>query len=327
MDIILTGIARSGTTLTCFLLNKLPQAVALHEPMNPADLVGLGYPEQYLERVTAFFSTQRSSLLEAGTAISKARDGRVPENPFGVAVGESGLRASTVGSESVAFGKELQTGFRLVVKHPNVFTATLPALLTRFPCFAVIRNPLAVLLSWQTIQAPVNRGRLPFGEAFDPALEAALADESDRVARQLVILRWYFSRYASMLPRDHVLRYEEIVASGGRVLAVIDPDAASLGEPLESRNRSALYDADLVNGLAERLLADEGIYDAFYPRSAVESLRDEWLGCGPRRAFATADPARPPGSPGGGPGAHRMCEAVTGAVRRLSKPLFSRVFS
>ena len=40
MDIILTGIARSGTTLSCSLLNKLPQCVALHEPMNPAELIG-----------------------------------------------------------------------------------------------------------------------------------------------------------------------------------------------------------------------------------------------------------------------------------------------
>jgi hypothetical protein len=278
VDIILTGIARSGTTLTCFLLNKLPQAVALHEPMNPAELAELGYPDEYLERVADFFAAQRTSLLEAGTAVSKARDGRVPENPFGVATGESGLRASTVGGEQVRFGKDLRPGFRLAVKHPNVFTATLPTLLTRFPCFAVIRNPLAVLLSWQTIQAPVNRGHLPYGEAFDPELKAALAAEPDRLARQLRILRWYFSRYASMLPRHHVLRYEEIVASGGAALAVIDPDAASLREPLESRNRSALYDAAMVNDLAARLLEDDGIYAPFYARTAVESLRDEWLG-------------------------------------------------
>ena len=44
MDIILTGIARSGTTLSCSLLNKLPQCVALHEPMNPAELVDLLLP-------------------------------------------------------------------------------------------------------------------------------------------------------------------------------------------------------------------------------------------------------------------------------------------
>lgn len=277
MDIILTGIARSGTTLTCFLLNKLPQTVALHEPMDPSQLVGLAQPDGYLARIADFFATQRATLLEAGTAVSKARDGRVPENPFGAEAGEAGLRASLVANQEVQFGKPLQPGFRLAVKHPNLFTATLATLLTRYPCFAVIRNPLAVLLSWQTIRAPVNDGHLPYGEAFDPELKSSLAAEPDRVARQVTLLRWYFSRYRQLLPADHVLRYEEIVASGGRALAVIDPDARTLAEPLESRNRSSLYDAALVRRLADLLLADEAIFTDFYTRAEITSLRDQWL--------------------------------------------------
>jgi len=278
MDIILTGIARSGTTLTCSLLNRLPGTVALHEPMNPADLVGLDPDTVYLERIAAFFAAQRASLLADGTAVSKARDGRVPDNPFEKAAAGESLRPSTVDNQSVRFDKRLPPGFRLVVKHPNLFTATLPALLTRYPCFAVIRNPLAVLLSWHTIQAPVNRGRLPFGEAFDPALAAALDAEGDRVNRQLILLRWYFSRYRGLLPDDHVIRYEQLVATGGRALAVIDPEAATLAEPLESRNRSTLYDAALVRDLARRLLEQDDIAAGFYPASELERLRDEWLG-------------------------------------------------
>lgn len=277
MDIILTGIARSGTTLTCFLLNKLPQTVALHEPMDPSQLVGLAQPEEYLARIAGFFATQRATLLEAGTAVSKARDGRVPENPFAAEVGEKGLRSSLVANQEVQFGKPLRPGFRLAVKHPNLFTATLGTLLTRFPCFAVVRNPLAVLLSWQTIRAPVNDGHLPFGEAFDPELKATLAAEPDRVARQVMLLHWYFSRYRQLLPADHVVRYEQIVASGGRALAVIDPDAESLAEPLESRNRSSLYDAALVNRLADLLLADAAIFEGFYSPADVERLREAWL--------------------------------------------------
>lgn len=277
MDIILTGIARSGTTLTCALLNRLPGTVALHEPMNPADLVGLDPGSVYLERIAAFFAAQRASLLADGTAVSKARDGKVPDNPFERPAAGTQLRPSTVDNQSVQFGKRLVAGFRLVVKHPNLFTATLPSLLTRYPCFAVIRNPLAVLLSWHTIQAPVNRGRLPFGEAFDPALAAALDAEADTVSRQLILLRWYFSRYRSLLPDDHVIRYEHLIASGGRVLAVIDPEAASLAEPLESRNRSSLYDAALVRDLAARLLAERDIAAGFYPAPEIEQLRDHWL--------------------------------------------------
>ncbi len=276
MDIVLTGIARSGTTLTCSLLNKLPQTVALHEPMNPAELVGLAFPDEYLRRLAAFFAAQRASLLAAGTAVSKARDGQVPENPFAQSADPGGLRASTVDNQEVQFAKELREGFRLAVKHPNFFTATLSVLQPRYPCFALIRNPLAVLLSWHSIQAPVNEGRLPYGEAFDPTLRATLENEPDRLTRQVEILRWYFSRYDAFLPRDHVIRYEDLIASGGRALAVIDPAAASLNEPLASRNKSGLYDATLVRTLADRLLADPTVAGAFYSPDAIETLRDEW---------------------------------------------------
>src|SRR5689334_16285425 len=33
-DVLVTGLPRSGTTLTCHLLQKLPDTVALHEPMD-----------------------------------------------------------------------------------------------------------------------------------------------------------------------------------------------------------------------------------------------------------------------------------------------------
>jgi hypothetical protein len=276
VDIILTGIARSGTTLACSLLNRLPQTVALHEPMNPADLVGLDLSTAFLDRVAAFFAEQRASLLTSGTAVSLARDGRIPDNPFEPQSAPTGLRPSTTPGGVVRFEKPLRPDFRLAIKHPNCFTAALAALQTRYPCFAFVRNPLAVLLSWNTIDAPVQQGRLPFGEAFDPELRDTLAAEPDRIARQLAILAWYFDRYATLLPESHVIRYEDLVASHGRVLAVIDPDAAALDEPLASRNTSTLYDPHLVETLTSRLLDAGEACLGPYPRSAVEFLRNSW---------------------------------------------------
>ncbi len=48
-------------------------------------------------------------------------------------------------------------------------------------------------------------------------------------------------------------------------------------EPLESRNRSSLYDAALVRDLAGRLLAQDDIAAGVYPASEIEQLRDLWL--------------------------------------------------
>ncbi len=276
MNIILTGIARSGTTLTCSLLNKLPQCVALHEPMQPSKLVCLDFPSGYTEKIAAFFDTQRQSLLKTGTALSKARDGVVPDNPFDSSVSSSGLRYSTVKNEQVNFNKNLQTDFRLVIKHPNFFTATLETLLKYYFCFAIVRNPLAVLLSWHTIQTPVNNGYLPFAEAFDSKLKEDLALESNRISRQIIILRWYFSTYRNLLPKEFVIPYELLVSSGGRALAVIDPAAALLNEPLESRNLSTLYNATLVNYLADLLISDPSIYRGYYQVDDIKDLCQKW---------------------------------------------------
>lgn len=276
MNIVLTGIPRSGTTLACSLLNRLPQTVALHEPMNPADLIGLAYPDEWLARVAAFFHHQRFSLMTTGTAVCKVRGGKVPDNPYGSIVNDAGLRSSIVETQQVYFRKRVCEGFRLVIKHPNCFTAALDALRLRYRCFALVRNPLAVLLSWHSISAPVNAGRLPFGEAFDPALRLALAGEPDRVSRQLIILRWCFSRYASLLRPEQVFRYEDVVTTSGRILSVIDPDAARLRVKLVSQNVNRLYDAGLVDMLAERLLADNSIYHGFYARDDIASLRELW---------------------------------------------------
>lgn len=152
MDIILTGIARSGTTLSCALLNKLPQMVALHEPMNPAELVGLAYPDGYLERIGDFFTAQRASLMTSGHAISKARDGKVPENPFVETDDPAGLRRSSDGNQNVQFGKELNEGFGL---SSNIRTSSPPR---SRPCSAVTRALQWFATRWRPC-SPGTRSR------------------------------------------------------------------------------------------------------------------------------------------------------------------------
>lgn len=164
-----------------------------------------------------------------------------------------------------------------MVKHPNFLTATLEALQPSYRCYAIVRNPLAAVLSWHSVGAPVNRGRLPSGEAFDPVLKAALDAEPDRLERQMIILRWYFGRYAALLPRERVIRHEDIVSTGGRALSFIDPDAESLEVPLESRNRSPQYDASIVRLLADRVISAEHEFSPFYSHSDVAGLRDARL--------------------------------------------------
>jgi hypothetical protein len=136
----------------------------------------------------------------------------------------------------------------------------------------VIRNPLSVLASWNSIAVPVQDGHAPGAERIDGALARALAGIDDRLARQLFLLSWFYEKYDRLLPRGAILRYEDTIASGGKSLAPITPLAERLAEPLRSKNANEVYDEKLMHGLGEALLRADGAFWRFYSRESVGQL-------------------------------------------------------
>lgn len=270
-DIILTGIPRSGTTLTCHLLNRVPQTVALAEPMDLSQFRAKRSRADIMEAVGKFFADSRASLLAEGKARTKHHEGQVPDNTVAGRQGGE-FRVQIADKGEIAFDKPLEPGFTLAVKHPSAFTSLLPDLREQFPCFALVRNPLSVLTSWNSVTMSVQRGHAPAAEKFDQELARSLDRIKDRVERQLFLLSWFYERYAQNLAPERVIRYEDMVATGGRALQVIVPAAAELSEPLENKNKNKLYDAEMMQELGKRLLQSEGSYWKFYTRESVEAL-------------------------------------------------------
>jgi hypothetical protein len=264
-DIILTGPPRSGTTLACFLLNKLPHTIALHEPMRLSMFTS---PEEGLSSVQAFFPEMRQSLQKEGKALSRISKNEIPDNPF--PQDRSGLRKSIVRKDWVTFHKPLQDGFDLILKHNAHFTFTLAQLMPHYPCYALIRHPVAVIASWNTIDAPVAEGRLNVLPGLRPDLHARLTQISDTLERQVMLLHYLFEAYAP-LPETTIIRYEDLVRSGGRALSAITPRAEALDEQLENKNRSNLYDAAKTEAIKSRLLALDGAYLRYYPADVIAS--------------------------------------------------------
>jgi len=102
----------------------------------------------------------------------------------------------------------------------------------------------------------------------------ALATMSDHLEWSLYLLDWRFDLFARELPEENVIRYEDVISSGGKALGAITPRAKTLNEPLESRNLNDLYDRDEMLRLGERLLASEGAYWNFYTRESVAEILD-----------------------------------------------------
>ena len=271
---LLTGLPRSGTTLSCRLFNVLPDTVALVEPMNVGNLAKLSARSTMMAAIEQFVIRQRMSLITDGVAVSRHVGGTVTDNLFAPGRGRNGLRRFHASHGAISFGKPLSREFTLIIKHPAVFTALLSDLVTRFRCYAVIRNPLAVLASWNSTDMPVRDGHAPAAEQHDPDLKRALEMIHDRFDRQLYLLSWYLGQYQQYLPTDHIIRYEDVVDSGGRALAVVTPSAALLNEPLTNLNRNSVYEWETISLLAQKLLTTEGNYWDFYSPDEIQKLME-----------------------------------------------------
>ena len=196
-------------------------------------------------------------------------NGRLNDDSVAEAQSPEGLRQPRGGSGEVRFDKPLSDNFILLIKHNALFAALLGPLADDFPVLGLVRNPVAVLASWQTVNLPVHNGRIPMGERFDPSLARALDDESDILRRQVRVLNWFFVRFLDYLPTERVIRYEDVVASGGLSLFRRLGVARCL-EPLESRNANALYDAATIDAILAAAQASEGAWSAWYSRSDCE---------------------------------------------------------
>ena len=293
-NIVLTGPPRSGTTLACWLLNKVPNTLALVEPIRPFGFVDPNADAETIRGAVArFFHRQRRTAQELGTAQSKNVGGLVPSDPYASRSGDDGLRYQRAqeGNElgDVEVGdKALGPGFWLILKDPATLSALLPVLVDRFPCYAVIRNPLSILASWDSVNHAARDGHSPVSERYDEGLREELASIPDRRSRQLRLLDWWFSRFRDHLTDDRIIRYEDIVGSGGKALSVINPSARLLDETLESKNLNPLYGRREAWALGNALLESEGAYWDFYGREDVENLLLRMTRTGYQRGYADA---------------------------------------
>ncbi|MFZ4413895.1 MAG: hypothetical protein ACOYOV_12495 [Bacteroidales bacterium] len=273
--ILLTGLPRSGTTLVCHLLTSLPNVVALNEPMKVQELSILSTDKQFAA-IDQFISENRDSLITNCLATSKHIEGKIPDNTFSNNASDKGLRVSLVEHGQLSFHKKLSEDFILAIKHNAAFAYLLNKLVFRYSCYGIIRNPLAILFSWQTVDLNIHYGHIPVGEAFDLELRETLARIDDTLDRQIYILNWFFTKFDQNLPAERIIQYENVIASNGRTLKVITPEADFIQVSLKSRNKNPIYKQGQFQKIADKLLESKGIYWKYYSIEDVLSLLNNY---------------------------------------------------
>jgi hypothetical protein len=278
--VLLTGISRGGTTLACELLNRLPDVRALDEPMDPNQLVRDAERDRgrSIDAATVragierFATEQRRSILDSGMARTLHVGGRVVGARVSDDRDADGLRLRMGERSEISVDPPAAPDFTLVIKHPVAFTALLGTLVERFAVVAVVRNPLAVLASWESVPFAQRDGRLGLRATIAPEIAARLEATEDRLERQLLLLEWFFRSYAATLSGERVIRYEDIVATGGAALAPVAASAGGLKVALDSRNTATVYDRAHMRTVGSMLLERDGAHWLYYEPEEVRAL-------------------------------------------------------
>lgn len=271
--ILLTGLPRAGTTLSCHILNSCPNTLALHEPMTPTEFAPAAGVDAAVNRISEFAMNARTQVLCEGRAISRHKDGAVPENPVADLAVAGGLRPMDVSLGFIdVHDRQLNDGFNLIIKHNALFTVLLPELVDAFPVYAIVRNPLAVLASWNLVDLPINKGHIPAAEQFDLKLQRQLAGIPDALDRQLHILEWFCRSYVDYL-NGRWMRYEDFVVNPASLVATLNLPEPLAAIPVRS-SRNSGYDLALMEELYSRLVVSGEAIWQIYSREQVQELME-----------------------------------------------------
>jgi hypothetical protein len=270
-NIVLTGVPRGGTTLTCYLLNQLPNTVALNEPMSFSEIINLSNNYERATYCLGFFQSMRYSIINHRKAESKIAQGKLIDNMAGEYKNSQTAREWLAKKTQFKIEKQLDENFMLVIKKPDVFTGLLDYLVQYLPTYAVVRNPLSILASWNTLPLKLKEGHSGLVK-LDNNLANTIAKITGKIEKQICLLSSYYEKFSQFLPSSSIIYYEEIVETKGKVLSKINANAVELDSQIESKNLNSLYDRELMLVLGEKLLKSKGVFWEFYSRESVESL-------------------------------------------------------
>ncbi|WP_438865002.1 sulfotransferase domain-containing protein [Neptunicella sp.] len=256
---LVTGIPRSGTTLCCKLLNQRSDVIALHEPINPSSFSKSISPNQAVVEIQHQIEGFNHAIQHGLPFSHGAQGGLDIDNPVGNEQ-QRGIRQVVAKRGKIQLAPRLAKSYQLVVKQNALFTALLPLLSKNYPIVCIVRNPVDVLLSWMTVDLPVNRGHIPAGERFSPELREMLRGK-DCLQRQLTIYQWFINQFSQS--GLSIVRYEDVIHSNGAVLDKAIGLAEIQRDRLTAKKRQfELSIVDRIESVLPRLFAMDyaGLY-------------------------------------------------------------------
>lgn len=202
------------------IIDRAPGCLCLSEPETHLALM-LEAPsaEDFVARIGQDFDAIRQSVLAGSSVLDRRSEDGAPITNYFADPGPDGKRETGYTIRAIT-RPGLPADFVLGIKHVALYAAVLPQIVQsgRYRVVALVRDPVSLLMSWQSLDLPISRGRLPAGERFWPELRSLGRAELELSEKQIRICDLLFGRFLRWANRISILRYEELVADPARLL-------------------------------------------------------------------------------------------------------------
>lgn len=264
---LITGIPRSGTTLLTSLLAQHGDGVVFSEPEWLKDLRQQApEPKGFVKALKTQLEKLRTDIQQSQPILlkqSKITQG-LPSNYY--LRDAQGNITSDKQEVSVVLPAALAAA-PFIIKANAQFTACLETLCqnTDWHIIAVVRNPVAAILSWRSLDIPVSHGRMKIADQYADDF-TAFTQHDDLLVRQVLITEWFFKQYQRFQDQVTLIRYEDLIERPAQVLQTAYPagDYTEV-QPLQSHNRNRHYPLDQQQAIEQCLMNHGHHFRHCYP--------------------------------------------------------------
>jgi len=263
-NVLLTGIPRSGTTLLTALLDYPPTSVAIGEPQ------GLGALQKkyakdhtgFIKKLNEYFTDIRDNISNKKPFKDRVSVNGKPLTNYVESSGGQRAKSYLIADRNV---EHVEKNFYLVLKAPVIFTAVLPAILAAksYKVIAIIRNPLSTILSWNTVDFPISKGRLPAGEEYWPELGEVANANFSIIEKQVRIWELFVRRYVEHQSEITLLKYEDVVCNPKAVSDSLCMPFSNI--EINNMNSNPVYDSSKISCIKEMLFEHSPTAQLLYP--------------------------------------------------------------
>lgn len=261
-SILVTGIPRSGTSLLMKLLSANDRNICLSEP-------------SFIKGIKHSSKTDKEVSISLQEEIKKIRVNIKNNIPIELRIGKDNLLPDNYFIRSKLNGNQkIKTAYsftkfkfpqnfhknRIYIKNNLLFTSCLKELKYKFNIVAIIRNPISVIGSWNSLNLPISKGNVKSGLPYSASLRKINQIEK-LLIKQIKIIDWFFYRYKDLLPSDCLIRYEDLIEEPRECLK------RWLGTEQEtpflvSRNQSSYY--SYTDEILETIKCKSILYNELY---------------------------------------------------------------